>query len=135
MRTESEPRCRQSSVFVWWGAVFGGVGVAAGAFGAHGLKSIVTLEMLTVFETAVRYQMYHGLALLALGGMLHPESSSTFIRAGWCWVLGVFLFSGSLYVVALSGIRWVGAITPLGGLAFVIGWSLVAWGVRGQPAR
>jgi uncharacterized membrane protein YgdD (TMEM256/DUF423 family) len=100
--------------FVLLGAVFAAFSVAAGAFGAHSLKTIIPAEMLTVFETAARYQMYHA-----------PERD---IRiAGWCFVAGIVLFSGSLYVIALTGTRWVGAMTPLGGAAFLAGWIALAW--------
>lgn len=90
--------------------------VAAGAFGAHALKSRLTPEMLAVWETAVRYMAYHGLALLLVGRM--PQSRV----AGWCFTLGIVVFSGSLFLLALTGKKWLGAITPLGGLAFLAGW-------------
>ena len=109
------------------GACFGGLGVAAGAFGAHTLKSILPAEMLNVFETAVRYQMYHALALLAVGSVLHRQPGEASQTAGWLFVAGIVLFSGSLYLLAFSGIRWLGAITPLGGLAFILGWGLLGW--------
>jgi len=113
--------------FVLVGAVFAALSVAAGAFGAHSLKAIIPAEMLTVFETAARYQMYHALALLIIGGMASHVSERDIRIAGWCFVGGIVLFSGSLYVVALTGTRWVGAITPLGGAAFLSGWIALAW--------
>lgn len=94
--------------------------VALGAFGAHGLKTRVTPEMLAVFETGVRYQAYHALGLLALAALKGPD------KAGWCFVAGVALFSGSLYALALTGVRWLGAITPIGGVLFLVGWALFA---------
>jgi uncharacterized membrane protein YgdD (TMEM256/DUF423 family) len=97
------------------------------AMGAHSLKAIIPAEMLTVFETAARYQMYHALALLIIGGMASHISERDIRIAGWCFVGGIVLFSGSLYVVALTGTRWVGAITPLGGAAFLSGWIALAW--------
>jgi uncharacterized membrane protein YgdD (TMEM256/DUF423 family) len=115
--------------FFLLGAVFAALGVAAGAFGAHSLKGMVSADMLVVFETAVRYQMYHALALLIVGGMLTHPFERTMRVAGWCFVVGIVLFSGSLYVVALMGIRWFGAVTPIGGVAFLAGWIALAWNV------
>ena len=114
-------------IFVVLGAMNAGISVAAGAFGAHGLKAVLAPDMLAVFETASRYQMYHGLALLVVGMMGTRVSARPLALAGWCFVAGSVLFSGSLYVLALSGIRWLGAITPLGGAAFLAGWIAVAW--------
>ena len=117
-----------SRQFVWLGAVFAALSVAAGAFGAHSLKSIIPANMLAVFETAVRYQMYHALALLIVGGMLpHDGSARSYRVAGWSFAVGIVLFSGSLYVIAFTATRWVGAITPLGGAAFLAGWISLAW--------
>ena len=116
-----------SRQFVWLGAVFAALSVAAGAFGAHSLKSIIPADMLAVFETAVRYQMYHALALLIVGGMLKHLPEQNIRVSGWCFVAGIVLFSGSLYVIALTGTRWAGAITPLGGAAFLAGWIALAW--------
>ena len=113
--------------FFLLGAVFAGLSVAAGAFGAHSLKSIISADRLTVFETAARYQMYHALGLLIVGGMVTRLPEQALRVAGWSFVAGIVLFSGSLYVVALMGIRWVGAITPLGGAAFLAGWIALAW--------
>ncbi len=109
------------------GAVLAGLSVAAGAFGAHSLKGIISVDMLVVFETAVRYQMYHALALLVVSGMLKQVPERGLRVAGGCFVAGIVLFSGSLYVVALTSTRWVGAITPLGGVAFLSGWITLAW--------
>jgi uncharacterized membrane protein YgdD (TMEM256/DUF423 family) len=102
--------------------------VALGAFGAHSLKSTLSPEMLTVFETGVRYQMYHAFALLAVGWALDRFGVSLFQVAGWLFVAGSVLFSGSLYALAVSGTRWLGAITPLGGLAFLAGWCVFGYG-------
>ena len=110
------------------GAVFGALGVAAGAFGAHALKARLAPEMLAVFETGVRYQLVHALGLLAVG-WAGTRWASAFIRAaGWMFAVGILLFSGSLYVLCLTGARALGAITPIGGVAFVAGWLLLAWG-------
>jgi len=112
------------------GALFAGLAVAAGAFGAHGLKGRLGPDMLAVFETAARYQMYHALGLIAVGWAAGRWPSPAVIVAGWCMVAGIVVFSGSLYVLSVTGIRWLGAITPLGGLAFMVGWlalALAAW--------
>lgn len=111
------------------GGVLGGMGVAAGAFGAHQLKAMLSPEMLAVFDTAVRYQMYHALALLlvaAAPGWDHPAKQRPLGRAGWCFTAGIGLFCGSLYGMALFGQRWLGPVTPLGGLAFILGWGFLA---------
>lgn len=99
------------------------IAVGAGAFGAHGLRSRLTPDLLTVFETAARYQMYHALALLAVAWAVTRWPGPWAARAGWLFVAGTVLFSGSLYALALSGVRWLGAVTPLGGAAFLAGWG------------
>lgn len=109
-------------IFFLIGTVSAFIGVAAGAFGAHALKSRLSAEMLTTFEVGVRYQMYHAFALLVVAWVLTKWPSSLAINSGWCFVAGTILFSGSLYVLSLSGVRWFGAITPLGGVAFLAGW-------------
>jgi uncharacterized membrane protein YgdD (TMEM256/DUF423 family) len=101
--------------------------VAAGAFGAHGLKAILSAEMLAIWQTAVHYQMVHGLALLFIALWLPQAHSRLPHYAAWAMLAGMLLFSGSLYALALSGIRLLGAITPLGGLALLLGWALLAW--------
>jgi uncharacterized membrane protein YgdD (TMEM256/DUF423 family) len=113
--------------FLALGALFAGLAVAAGAFGAHGLRSRLTPDMLDVFETAARYQMYHALALFVVAWAVArwPESAASV--AGWCFVAGIVVFSGSLYLLALTGMRWLGAITPIGGVAFLAGWGVLAW--------
>jgi len=110
------------------GAVIGALGVAAGAFGAHALKARLAPEMLAVFETGVRYQLVHALGLLAVGWAAGRWTAWAVRVAGWLFVVGVFLFSGSLYAMCLTGVRALGAITPLGGVAFIAGWLLLAWG-------
>ena len=109
------------------GAVSAFVAVAAGAFGAHGLKSRLSPEMLTVFETGVRYQMYHALALLLAAWAQTRWPGTLLTTGGWFFIAGTLLFSGSLYLLSLTGLRWLGAITPLGGLAFLAGWLCLAW--------
>jgi uncharacterized membrane protein YgdD (TMEM256/DUF423 family) len=103
------------------------IAVACGAFGAHALKQILSAEMLTIWQTAVQYQMVHALGLLAIA-LLMPRLSTVWLaRAGYSMLFGILIFSGSLYALALSGIRLLGAITPIGGLAFLVGWAMLAW--------
>lgn len=109
------------------GSIFAGLGVAAGAFGAHMLKSVLDPPMLAVYDTATRYQMYHAFGILLAGLAVLVCEDPRFAVAGWFFAVGIVLFSGSLYAVALLGIRWLGAITPLGGVAFMVGWSLLGW--------
>ncbi len=106
------------------GTILAGLAVATGAFGAHGLQKIVSPELLDTWDKAVRYQMYHALALLILAwAVTHwPEQVRLLTVGGWLFLAGIILFSGSLYILVLSGVRWLGAITPLGGVAFVVGW-------------
>ncbi len=118
----------QPRMFLAIGALLGGLSVAAGAFSAHALKTILTTEMLTLFETATRYQMYHALALIAVGLSLQQRDSFAFRKSGVAFIAGIVLFSGSLYALAFTGVRWLGALTPLGGTAFLIGWGCLAWG-------
>ena len=108
------------------------VSVAAGAFGAHALRARLTPELLAVFETAARYQMYHALAMLAVAWAVTRRPGLLPVWAGWLFVAGTVLFSGSLYVLALTGIRWFGAITPLGGVAFLAGWLCLALSSRAR---
>ncbi len=116
-----------SKTFFLIACVFSFLGVALGAFGAHALKQKLTPDMLQVFEVGVRYQMYHAFALFIVAWALHSWNLSSAAAAGWWFIAGIFLFSGSLYALALSGVSWLGAITPLGGLSFLIGWLWLAW--------
>jgi uncharacterized membrane protein YgdD (TMEM256/DUF423 family) len=111
------------------GAIVAGLGVMLGAFGAHGLRTRVTPELLVVFETAVRYQMYHAFGLLAVGIAAERWGGSLVNAAGWLFLVGLLIFSGSLYLMTLSGARWLGAITPIGGLLLILGWVALAVGV------
>jgi uncharacterized membrane protein YgdD (TMEM256/DUF423 family) len=112
--------------FLLVGAVAGFLGVGLGAFGAHGLRSRVSPEMLAVFETGVRYHMYHALALVATSLLMARMSGWLMTTAGWCFTAGIVLFSGSLYLLAITGVTVLGAITPIGGLAFLAGWACLA---------
>jgi uncharacterized membrane protein YgdD (TMEM256/DUF423 family) len=108
------------------GAVAGFLAVALGAFGAHGLRSRLSPDMLAAFETGVRYHMYHTLAILIVALMLARFDGWMIRAAGWAFTAGIVLFSGSLYLLALTGVTVLGAITPIGGLAFLVGWGLLA---------
>ena len=115
-------------VFAGLGSVLAAAAVAAGAFGAHALKGRLSPEMLAVFETGVRYQLIHALALLAVAWAGTRWASPAITAAGWLFVAGIFLFSGSLYALSLTGVRVLGAVTPFGGVAFIAGWLGLAWG-------
>jgi len=116
-----------NQLFFFIGSLSGGLAVALGAFGAHALKARLTPDLLTTFETGVRYQMYHALAMLAVAlAMPRVPATSLLSAAGWLFVLGTLLFSGSLYLLCLTEKRWSGAVTPFGGLAFIAGWVCLA---------
>jgi uncharacterized membrane protein YgdD (TMEM256/DUF423 family) len=112
-------------LFFLLATIMGGLAVVLGAFGAHGLKGRIDPELLVTFEIGVRYQMYHALALLAVA-RTRLAGARLQMASGWMFVSGIVLFSGSLYVLTLTGERWLGAITPLGGLAFIVGWLCLA---------
>lgn len=114
-------------IFFMLATVLGGLAVALGAFGAHALEGRVEARLLEVFETGVRYHFYHALALVAVVVALGrwPESGLIPV-AGWLFVVGILIFSGSLYLMTFTGIRWLGAITPIGGVAFIAGWICLA---------
>ena len=114
-------------LFFALGAVSAFVAVAAGAFGAHGLKGRLDEATLATFEIGVRYQMYHALALLAVAWAAGRWPGTATTAAGWLFVAGTLIFSGSLYLLAFTGVRWLGAITPFGGLALLAGWICLAW--------
>ncbi len=110
------------------GALVGLVGVAVGAFGAHGLRPLLSEHMLNVFETGVRYHLIHALGMLGAGLSLAYAPVRWFRYAAWAFFLGIVLFSGSLYMLSISGMRTLGMVTPLGGLCFLAGWGLLARG-------
>lgn len=113
--------------FVALGALSAFASVAAGAFGAHALRSRLAPDLLAVFETAVRYQMFHALGLLAAAWVSTRWPGPAAAFAGWLFVAGTVVFSGSLYLLALTGVRWLGAVTPVGGVAFLAGWLALGW--------
>lgn len=108
------------------GALSAAVGVAAGAFAAHGLKARLTPDMLAAFETGARYQLFHALGLLAAAWAAQRWGTDTAVWGGWLLLAGTVLFSGSLYLLAVTGVRWLGIVTPFGGVAFIVGWVLLA---------
>lgn len=122
------PRPNPLRHFVALGAANGLLAVAFGAFAAHGLKGLLSSGLLEVFRTGVDYQAMHALALLVVG-LLGERAADTRLLtwAGWAFATGILVFSGSLYLLALTDARWLGAVTPIGGTAFLVGWGLLAW--------
>lgn len=117
-------------LFLTCAALAGALAVMLGAFGAHALKARLTPDMLAIYQTAVQYHFWHALALGLIGLLaLHLPASVALRAAGWLMVTGLVVFSGSLYALALTGIRLLGAVTPFGGLAFIAGWLTLAWAV------
>jgi uncharacterized membrane protein YgdD (TMEM256/DUF423 family) len=114
-------------LFFGLGAALAGLGVVLGAFGAHALRESLGPDDLATFEIGVRYQMYHALALLAVAWAAGRWESPLLTASGWLFVGGIVVFSGSLYALVLSGQRWLGAVTPIGGVAFIAAWVLLAW--------
>ena len=117
----------RASYVLFFGTLFAGLAVAAGAFGAHTLKQVLDPDKLAVFETAARYQMYHALGLCLVSLVMDRYPNLGLETVGWFFTAGIVLFSGSLYGLALTGVRWLGVSTPVGGLAMVAGWGLFAW--------
>jgi uncharacterized membrane protein YgdD (TMEM256/DUF423 family) len=117
-------------IFFGLGAASAFLGVGAGAFGAHALRARLAPDLLAVFETGARYQMYHAFGLMAVAWAITRWPGPLAQWAGWLFVAGTILFSGSLYALAVSGLRWLGAVTPLGGLAFLAGWVCLALAAR-----
>ena len=121
-----------SRLFFAFGSGFALIAVITGAFAAHALKTRLSPDMFQVFEVAVRYQMYHALGLIAVAWATSQWSSQLIAASGWLFVAGIVIFSGSLYILSLTGVRWLGAITPIGGVAFIIGWGCLLWAaIRG----
>jgi uncharacterized membrane protein YgdD (TMEM256/DUF423 family) len=114
-------------IWLFIGGIFGFLSVALGAFGAHSLKNVLNEYGESVYGKAVLYQMFHSMALLAVGVFQHLFKGISFSPAGFAFLVGIVLFSGSLYVLAITGIKWFGAITPIGGLAFLFGWAWLIW--------
>lgn len=114
-------------LFFGLGALFAMIGVAAGAFGAHALADRIAADRLATFETGVRYQLIHSLGLLAVAWAASRWPSGGVNAAGWLFVIGILIFGGTLYALALGAPRWFGAITPIGGVCFIVGWAILAW--------
>jgi uncharacterized membrane protein YgdD (TMEM256/DUF423 family) len=114
--------------FFLCGSISGFLAVVLGAFAAHALKDRLAPDMASTFEVGVRYQMYHAFALLAVGWAATRWPTTSILTAGWLFLVGTIIFSGSLYGLSLTGSRWLGAVTPVGGLAFLLGWLCLAWG-------
>ncbi|HET19618.1 MAG TPA: DUF423 domain-containing protein [Chromatiales bacterium] len=114
-------------LFLLAGTLLGGLGVALGAFGAHGLQKMLDARLFEVYETAVLYQFLHALALLIAGLWLRQGGAASLLRvAGWAWIAGVALFSGSLYIYVFTGVHWLAIVTPVGGTLFILGWLAAA---------
>ena len=119
-----------AKLFLSLGALAAALGVALGAFGAHALKARLGADLLAVWQTAVQYHLWHALGLVGIGLLAqHLPESGPLRLAGWLMLAGIVLFSGSLYVLALSGMRWLGAVTPFGGACFIAGWLALAYAV------
>jgi uncharacterized membrane protein YgdD (TMEM256/DUF423 family) len=113
---------KSDQLFAAAGALLAAAAVIIGAFGAHALRARLSADLFGIFETGARYHMYHALALFAVAWACSRHPGSLFELAGWLFVAGIGLFSGSLYLLALTGTRWLGAVTPLGGVSFIAGW-------------
>lgn len=124
-----------TQIFISLAAILGGLSVAAGAFASHALREKISERSLEIFEVGARYQMYHALALLLVAILMSriPSPPTTLIASGWLFIIGIAIFSGSLYALSLTGIKILGAITPLGGVAFLLGWgalAIAAWHLK-----
>jgi len=116
-----------AKLFLTLASLSGMLAVILGAFGAHGLKNRLDAYSMGVFETAVQYHFYHSLALLAVGVLAVSQPQTALLKSsGWLFLIGIVIFSGSLYILSVTGMRWLGAVTPLGGLAFIGGWACLA---------
>ena len=116
-----------SNIIIGLGAVSAFIAVSAGAFGAHALKQVLDAGMLSVYHTAVDYQFFHSIALIAIGTLDKVSHRHCHAIAAWAMLAGIFIFSGSLYILSTSGIKWLGMVTPFGGLSFLAAWLVLAW--------
>ena len=122
-------------IFLFIGSILAGLSVAGGAFASHALKDRLSDRFLELFETGTKYQMYHALALILVALLLNSQENKpiTMVGAGYAFIIGILIFSGSLYALSLTGIKWLGAIAPIGGAALIIGWlslAIAAWGIK-----
>ena len=122
-----------SQIFIVASSLFGFLGVAVGAFGAHALKQQLSPEMLTIFETGARYHLIHAAVLLGIGILAQNRDSKAIKVSGFAMIFGIIVFSGSLYALAVSGVRIFGAITPIGGLSFLVGWAALGRSALQNP--
>jgi uncharacterized membrane protein YgdD (TMEM256/DUF423 family) len=123
-----------AKVFLILGGFNAALVVLLGAFGAHGLKARMTAEMLAVFQTGIHYHLFHTLGLIAVGLVTTQISHSVYLRwSGWLMLVGIILFSGSLYVLSVSGLRWLGMVTPFGGMSFIAAWILFVVAIVKSP--
>lgn len=123
---------RQRKMVKFWlisASISGFLSVTLGAIGAHALKNVLDQYGKSIYEKAVLYQVFHTLALLAVGILQHLSKNASFSVAGWGFWVGILLFSGSLYLLAITGLKWLGVITPIGGLAFLFGWLWLIWAI------
>jgi uncharacterized membrane protein YgdD (TMEM256/DUF423 family) len=132
---DSEAASRASAWTLLAGSLLAALGVAAGAFGAHGLEGRVVPDRLAVYETAARYHIYHALALVLVAALLRQRVRRALVAAAWLFGAGVVIFSGSLYALVLTDTPQLGAVTPLGGAAFIAGWGAVAWSAWTSAVR
>lgn len=117
-----------SKIYLITAALLGALAVGFGAFGAHGLRETLSPRMLEVYQTAVKYQMFHVSALLGVGILLKSSENNAWLKlAGFFFIVGTAVFSGSLYILSITGVRWLGAITPVGGVFFIVGWLSLCW--------
>ncbi len=122
-----------NKTFLLLGSINAFLAVALGAFGAHGLRSKLSAEMLAIYQTGIQYHMFHAVGLMIVGLVFQwISNSSVMIWAGWSMIFGILIFCGSLYILSISGVRWFGAITPIGGLGFLAGWLLFAYAIFKQ---
>ena len=121
-------------IFLAIASMFGGISVVLGAFASHALKDRLSANSLAIWSTGTKYQMYHALALMLVAILVSRFPDSTLLTvAGYAFIIGTFIFSGSLYALTLTGIKWLGAITPIGGMAFIVGWlclALATWRIE-----
>ena len=121
-------------IFLAIASMFGGISVVLGAFASHALKDRLSTNSLAIWSTGTQYQMYHALALMLVAILVSRFPDSTLLTvAGYAFIIGTFIFSGSLYALTLTGIKWLGAITPIGGMAFIVGWlclALATWRIE-----
>ena len=116
-----------SNLFIGIGALSALIAVAAGAFGAHGLKQILSPDMLATYHTAAEYQFMHSIGLIVIGTLDKASARSSHISSAWTMLAGIIIFSGSLYVLSLTGVKWLGMITPIGGVCFIVAWLILAF--------